>query len=242
MDPRTYNIIATCGGYFHTLMTPTTKEVIADVACGSARVNWTHIHVIGTGRDSTTPYDTCIAIRSTWDNFPVLIVSPTEYPSCGISGILQVGKKQQSTSPEKICNAQKLDTAIDRKLPDDQDAASILSKVISCELSHHYSDNLYWCCRMNFSSNVVQTEALQFVNLRILAVNASNEFGILGTSTSNIRRPTDVSNWSAPDHVSGEATAVGIIVAGSDQNYSYNTAFEIWRENQDFGHQNISIS
>ena len=30
--------------------------------------------------------------------------------------------------------------------------------------------------------------------------------------------------------------------ARSDQDYSYKTDFEIWRENQEFEHQNISMS
>ena len=94
---------------------------------------------------------------------------------------------------------------------------------------------------MNFLSNVVQTEAPQFVNLRIPVVNASNEFGILGTSTTRIIRLADGYHFSAPDHVFGKATAVRISVARSHQNYSSNTDFEIWRGNKDFGHQNILI-
>ena len=80
------------------------------------------------------------------------------------------------------------------------------------------------------------------MDLGIHDVNTSNEFGILGTPTTNIRSQTDGSHWLATDHVFGKATSVGIIAARSDQGYSYKTDFEICRENQDFGRQNISMS
>ena len=79
-----------------------------------------------------------------------MIGSPTTYPACGLSGSLQVGKKQQSTSSDKVRNAQKMDTAVDRKLPDDQDFASIFSRVIGRELSHSSINDLYLRCSMNF--------------------------------------------------------------------------------------------
>ena len=139
-------------------------------------------------------------------------------------------------------NDQKLDTSIDRNLPDDQDYASISRKVISLELSHGSSTDLYSRCPMEFASNVVQTKAPQFVDLGLPAVNISDEFSILGTPVTRIIRPTDGSHWSAPDHVFGEETVVGMSAARLDQYYSYKTDFKIWRENQDFGRQNIFMS
>ena len=73
------------------------------------------------------------------------------------------------------------------------------------------------------------------------AVNPSDGFGIFGTPTTRIRRPTDGSHWCAPDHVFVKAKALVMSAARSDQDYSYNTDFKIWRKNQDFGHQNISM-
>ena len=40
----------------------------------------------------------------------------------------------------------------------------------------------------------------------------------------------------------GEATSFGTSAASTDQEYSYKTDFEIWRENQEFERQNILIS
>ena len=59
----------------------------------------------------------------------------------------------------------------------------------------------------------------------------------LNTPATSIRRPTDGFHWSAPDHVFGEATAVGMLAAKSDLDYRYKTDFEIWRENQEFKRQ-----
>ena len=44
----------------------------------------------------------------------------------------------------------------------------------------------------------------------------------------------DGSHWMIPDHVFGEATAVGMSAAKSDHDYRYKTGFEIWRGHQEF--------
>ena len=95
---------------------------------------------------------------------------------------------------------------------------------------------------MDFTRNTVETEAPNFVGLGILAVNELDEFNTFCTPATIIRRPTDGPHWPAPDHVFGEATAIGMSAEKSEQKYSYKTDFGIWRENQDFGRQNISIS
>ena len=128
-----------------------------------------------------------------------------------------------------------MDTAADRNFPYDQDSVSVFRKAIGHEFSDSFSNNLYSRYRMNFLSNVVQNEAPKFVYLGLPVVNTSTEFGILGTPATTIRRLKDGSYWSASDHVFGEATSVGMSATRSDQEYSYKTDFEIWRENKDFG-------
>ena len=91
-------------------------------------------------------------------------------------------------------------------------------------------------------SNVVQTKAPQFVDLGLPVINTFNEISVIGTSATRIQSPTDVSHWTAPDHVFSEAAAVGMSAEKSDHEYSYKTDFEIWRENQDFERQNILMS
>ena len=54
------------------------------------------------------------------------------------------------------------------------------------------------------------------MDLGLPSINTSNELGILGTTTNRIINTTYGSHWSAPDHVFGEATAVGMSAASSD--------------------------
>ena len=187
-----------------------------DMARGSARVNQTPRHVIRTGRDSSTQGGTCIAVISTHVNYQVLLGRPTVSPSCGISGRSQVGKTRESTSQDEIRNAQKLDTAVDIKLPDDWYSESVFIKVIGRELSHISNDDLYLRCWMNFLSNVVQTEAPQFVIFGIPAFNTSNEFIILRTPATRFKMPMGRYHWSASDRVFGKATLVRMSAARSD--------------------------
>ena len=100
----------------------------------------------------------------------------TVSPASGHSGIFQVFNKRQYTIYEKIRDTQKLDTSVDRKLPNDRYFMSIFRKIIGCELSHSSCANLYLQFQMNFASNVVQTKAPQFVDLGLPAVKKSDEF------------------------------------------------------------------
>ena len=155
MNPHIDDMVASCGSSSHTFVAPTMKEVITDVVCISAQVLQTPRHISRTDRDSNTPGDTPQTVRSPRDNSPVLIGGIGVSPASGHSGILQVFNKPQSTVSDKIRDTQKFDTSIDRKLSDDQDSASIFSKVIGCELSHGSRADLYLCFRMDFKSNVV---------------------------------------------------------------------------------------
>ena len=155
------------------------------------------------GVNGSTPGNTVMTVRSNPDPSPVLIGIPTVSPDCGLSGSLQVDNKQQSTSPDEVSNAQKMDTVIDGKLPNYQDSASVFSKLIVHELSHGSRDNLYLGCRMNFLSDVVQTNAPQVVDLGLMAINTLGESGDIGTPATRIWRPTDGSHWTAQDHAFG---------------------------------------
>ena len=98
-----------------------------------------------------------------------------------------------------------MDTSVDIRLANDGDSTSIFRKVIGSELSHSSIGNHYSRCWMDFASNIVVTKAPDFVELVILAVNASDEVKIFGTPDTIIRRPADGSHWSALYHVFGEA-------------------------------------
>ena len=149
---------------------------------------------------------------------------------------------KKSPVSEKIRDTQKFDTSVDRSLGNDEDCTFIFSKVIGNELSHSSSANLYLQYWVDFASNAVRTKAPHFVYLGLLTVNASNEVNIFGTPDTKTRRHTDGNHWYATDHVFGKATAVGMSATRSELDYSYETGFQNWRANQDFGRQNILMS
>ena len=97
-------------------------------------------------------------------------------------------------------NNPKLDAIIDGKVPDDLDSASVFSKVICHKISNGYGDDLYLLPKMNFVSDIVQTEATQFMNMVLPAINTLNESGVLGTPDTRIQWLTYGSYWSAPDN------------------------------------------
>ena len=184
-------------------------------------MNRTPRYVSRTGRDGTTAGNFKIAVRYLRHNSSVLIGGIGMSPSSGLSRILQVLNKQQSTSPGKIRDTQKLDTSVDRKFPNDHDYASIFRKVTGRELSHSSSAKLYLLCRIYFTSNAVQTEAQYFMELGIQDINTSNEFVIQATPATRFRRPTDGTHWSARDHFFDKATAFRISATRSEKYYSH---------------------
>ena len=74
------------------------------------------------------------------------------------------------------------------------------------------------------------------------AINTFYEISGLSTPTTRIQRPTDGSHWITPDHIFGEATELVMCAVKSDHDYNFKTEFQIWKENQDFDHQNILMS
>ena len=80
------------------------------------------------------------------------------------------------------------------------------------------------------------------MDLRFSTINTLDESSCLSTPATRIQRPTDGSHWIEPNHVFGEATAVGMSEAKSDHEYKYKTKFQIGKGNKEFERQNISIS
>ena len=193
-------------------------------------------------RDSNTPGEWNIAVRYPHANFPVLIGGIGVPPTRWHSGILQVFNEQKSTVSDETRDTQNFDNYVDTNLANIGDSTSIFSKLIGCELSHSSSANLYLICQMDFFSNTVRTKGPNFVDLGIPAVNESDEVNIFGTPATIIRRPMDGFRWYAPDHIFGKASAAGMSATRSEQDNTYKTDFQIWRENRNFGRQYNSTS
>ena len=122
------------------------------------------------------------------------------------------------------------------------DSASIFIKVTGHKLSDGSSNEKFLFCRINFANRPVQNQAPHFVNMGITAINTLNEKSVLSTPNNRIWRSTDGYHWSVPDHVFGETTAVRMNAEKSDYDYIFKNDFEIWKENQVFERQNISMS
>ena len=95
---------------------------------------------------------------------------------------------------------------------------------------------------MNLTADPVQTHTTQFVYLRLSTTNSLDEGSGLSTPTTRILRPMYGANWSAPNHIFGENTEVGLSKSKSDYDYNYKTNFQIWKENKEFERKNISRS
>ena len=102
MDTRIDDSIATCSGTPHTLVTPTTKEVVMDAVQSSARVLQNTRHFIRTDRDGNNPGDTPHTVTSPRSNSPFLIGGIGVSLASENSGSLQVFNKQQYTISEKL--------------------------------------------------------------------------------------------------------------------------------------------
>ena len=107
---------------------------------------------------------------------------------------------------------------------------AIFRKLLGRELKYSLITEIYLHCQVEFTGNAVGTEAPDLVYLGIPDVNALDEFNASGNSATRVRRPTNGSHWSVPDHVFGEARAVVMSYTRSKQNYSYKTGFEIRRK------------
>ena len=82
---------------------------------------------------------------------------------------------------------------------------------------------------MKYAADTVQTQTPQFMDLGFLNINSLDEISGLSTPAKRIRRPTDCANWSAPDHIFGEVTAVGVREAKSGHDHNYKIEFQICR-------------
>ena len=83
---------------------------------------------------------------------------------------------------------------------------------------------------MNLTYDAVLAESPNYMNLVLLPIHTSDEFGSLFILTTKILMPTDGSNWLLPVHLIGEGTADRVSRMGSEQNYNAKTDFETRRE------------
>ena len=205
INPWILDKVETCGGTPHASTTPTTKSVIIDVVRSSARIIRNPCgHVSRTGRDCATPQDGHVSGPG---KGPVLIgvtISPT------ITSIQDNINPHGSTGSVEVRDTQIFNSSVDGNLAKNVDYTPIFSKAIERELSHGSSANIYLRYIVDVTSNAVGTKAPNYMHLGLPDVNASDELKSFGTPTTIFGSPTDGSNLSAPGHIFGEVTAVGM--------------------------------
>ena len=232
IDLRLLDGVAAVRGTMHVRHTPTSKVIVTDAAPSGARIFCTPGYVSRTGRYGTTSRVGNTSISSPKLNSPDLIgsgntISPTR------TGSQDIGRPKGPPGLVEVKNDQIINTSINGNLTKNGYPTTNFSKVIGQELSHNSSTNIYLRCRGNLTRNSVGTESPDFMDLGILAVHASYELRLFGAPATIFGRPTDGLSWSAPSHVFGEATAVGVSGTRSEQNYSSKTDFETRKRTQD---------
>ena len=128
----------------------------------------------------------------------------------------------------------KLDADVDGNFSNNYDATSNFRELLCDKLSDYYSRYLYMRCRMNLMADTVQILTPHFIDLRISSIDALDKGSGISTPATIIQSPTDGAHWSAPNHIFGETTVIGVSEENSDYDYNYKTYFQVWKENKEF--------
>ena len=105
-----------------TLLTPATKEIVADVSSGGAWINRNPRQLIRTGVDGSTPGDIGNNIGIVELSPPIMIGIIGTTPPYGINLIQEVSDKWQYNSPGLVRQSQELDAVVDGKFPNNLDS------------------------------------------------------------------------------------------------------------------------
>ena len=130
IDPHIPDRVTTFVGTPHACTTPTTKPVIMNEVCSSARILRTpREHVSSRGRYGTTLRDRNFSIPR---KGTVLIGGTTAYPTK--MGIQEIVNPHGYTGSMEIRDIQILDTSIDGNLAENGDYAPIFSQLIGQDM------------------------------------------------------------------------------------------------------------
>ena len=94
---------------------------------------------------------------------------------------------------------------------------------------------------MNLAADPINNPLPQFVHLGIYTINALDKGASIWTPANIVRRPMDVTHYSAPIRIFGKTKAVEDTVS-EKSDYNYKIDYENWREIQEFEHQNNARS
>ena len=104
-------------------------------------------------------------------------------------------------------------TSIDENFTNNLIGPPILTDIVSNKLSNSSRRNLYAGVGMHLTSDLANSVTPQFVDLGFYTIDALDKRSGICSAATKVRRPTNVSNWSAPDYIIGETTSVGDAVS-----------------------------
>ena len=196
-------------------------------------------NLVGHGQDHYTRRKHCH--RVTRLAYPVRISGSTN-GSPSRAGSQDITSPRRSIGPQWSKDAQPLDTSINVIYSKHRDPEKTWSKVIGRKFTVESSTYVNSRCRMNLTRDTILTESPNFVNMGLSSVHISDELGSIFILNTRVRRQTYGSNLILTVHRIGEVTADRVSRTGSEKKYKPKSDFETRRENQDFGHQNNSMS
>ena len=183
-----------------------------------------------------------ISSQTCWIRVTIEISGTNAAPTYGGLWIPSIWKNTEIHFP-KIQKFQWVQCCRSWKILQCSKCTAILTKVFGDELYNSSSKDLYMSCRANLMTESINIMAPLFVNHGLSSVEALNKSARIWIPATKTRRMTDVTHWSAADHILGQGSAVWDAV-GNKSDYSkenYKTDFEIWKENYNFKceHKNI---
>ena len=133
-------------------------------------------------------------------NFLITYDSPTR------TGTQDIVRPRQSIIPQEARNTDPLNASINRFLAEHGHPTPIFSKVIGPKIVPNESADVYARKRMDFGSNSVVAESLNFMDFRLLPANTTDKLKSIIGRTTRVEMTTNGSNWIASRHDIEEVT------------------------------------
>ena len=193
------------------IKTPKMEESITVMTAYNTGANRNPRRVIWTGVDDSTPVtsgtraiDGSTPVSGGSISSAVFTISPP--PSIIWKG--SIGNIRKTTTPN-FKKPSELNAPVDRTLTSYYISQSPRSKILRDEFSDSSSRDIYLICRMNVTTESVQSMGPQFVSHELPTIDTLDENTGIWIPTTRIRRTPNITHGSASENYVGQVTAVG---------------------------------
>ena len=93
------------------------------------------------------------------------------------------------------------------------------SKVVSSKITDDFSTDVSSCFRINFGSDAVFTQSLNFVNFGLMSINKTDTSGYVSVPMTKVRSPTNSSDCIRHRQDIEEVTADRVSETKSNKHY-----------------------